>query len=124
MPRRPPTVCAHPGCGQLVQGGRCSRHRRIQKELRASSSQRGYGPEWRKYRRDYLRAAPWCVQCRREGRQTRALVVDHIQPVGGPLDPTFWDPRNHQALCPSCHSKKTAAEDGGFGNMKRGTAHG
>jgi len=56
--------------------------------------------------------------CRREQTLTPSTVVDHIQPVKGPEDPAFWDPRNHQALCRSCHSAKTAARDGGFGNEK------
>lgn len=30
----------------------------------------------------------------------------------------FWDRTNWQGLCKQCHSRKTAAEDGGFGNAK------
>ncbi|WP_144469068.1 HNH endonuclease signature motif containing protein, partial [Bacillus pumilus] len=28
----------------------------------------------------------------------------------------FWDSSNWQPLCASCHNRKTAKEDGGFGN--------
>ncbi|WP_304879789.1 HNH endonuclease [uncultured Parasutterella sp.] len=31
----------------------------------------------------------------------------------------FWDESNWQALCKRCHDRKTAAEDGGFGNTNR-----
>lgn len=40
--------------------------------------------------------------------------VDHIVAVNGPADPLFWDRKNHQGLCESCHSYKTATQDGGF----------
>lgn len=30
------------------------------------------------------------------------------------------DPTNLQGLCKSCHASKTAREDGGFGNPRRG----
>jgi 5-methylcytosine-specific restriction endonuclease McrA len=31
-------------------------------------------------------------------------------------------PKNHQTLCKSCHSFKTATEDGGFGCKRRGVS--
>ena len=34
--------------------------------------------------------------------------VDHIKAVDGPNDPLFWETLNHQALCHSCHSRKTS----------------
>ena len=44
------------------------------------------------------------------GRYVRATDVDHIVPHRG--DPAlFWDEENWQALCHSCHSKKTRNED-------------
>lgn len=119
MPKRPLTVCSHPGCHQLVKAGRCARHRRIAKNLRASSAERGYGPEWRRYRRDFLRRNPFCTTCQAHGRREKATVVDHIVPPAGPADPLFWDPSNHQALCATDHNRKTASQDGGFGNPKR-----
>lgn len=59
---------------------------------------------------------PLCIHCYAEGLLTPSEHVDHIDAVNGPDDPKFWDPDNHQALCYSCHSKKTVKEDGGFGN--------
>ena len=47
-----------------------------------------------------------------------AREVDHIEPHKGD-DTLFWDQDNWQPLCKPCHSRKTATEDGGFGNPKR-----
>ena len=67
--------------------------------------------EWRKLRRAKLREAPICEACLME----RSTQVDHITPHRG--DPAlFRDPGNLRALCHSCHSRKTAMRDGGFGN--------
>ena len=49
--------------------------------------------------------------CVRQGRVTPARDVDHVQRVLGANDPLFWDPANHQSLCASCHSTKTATEN-------------
>ncbi|WEG14915.1 HNH endonuclease [Pullulanibacillus sp. KACC 23026] len=57
--------------------------------------------------------------CLKDGRLEPSRHTDHIKPVSGPNDPLFWDPNNHQALCVSCHSTKTAKEDGGFGRRKK-----
>ena len=50
------------------------------------------------------------------GELVPATEVDHIVPKarGGP---DAWD--NLQALCKSCHSRKTAVEDGRWGNKHR-----
>jgi 5-methylcytosine-specific restriction protein A len=49
---------------------------------------------------------------------TEATDVDHIKPHKGDMT-LFWDRTNWQSLCGPCHSAKTAAEDGGFGNARR-----
>lgn len=82
---------------------------------RATSSQRGYNQRWRRARKRFLAEHPLCCQCLANGRSVVATDVDHIQAVAGPLDPLFWDSSNWQALCHGCHSRKTVAEDGGFG---------
>jgi 5-methylcytosine-specific restriction protein A len=43
--------------------------------------------------------------------------VDHIIPHGGDMR-LFWNRGNWAALCQSCHSRKTAKQDGGFGNPR------
>jgi len=59
-----------------------------------------------------------CAMCEAKGRLSKAECVDHINPVSGPDDPEFYNPKNHQSLCNSCHSEKTAKEDGALGNRK------
>ena len=44
-----------------------------------------------------------------------ATDVDHIVPHRGDAR-LLYDENNLQSLCKSCHSRKTATEDGGFGN--------
>ena len=82
-----------------------------QRDARQSSTQRGYGAEWRKVRAAHLRAQPNCVQC-----GDVAEHVDHILPLaqGG-----THAAANLQSLCQRCHSRKTARSDGGFGNARR-----
>lgn len=56
----------------------------------------------------YRCATPRCSQ--------RARHVDHIlaRAKGG----AALDPANLRSLCASCHSRKTARADGGFGNRQ------
>ena len=80
-----------------------------------TSAQRGYGYAWQKARAGHLANSPLCVMCERDGRVTLATVVDHSTPHRGDMK-LFWDSSNWQALSKECHDKKTAREDGGFGN--------
>lgn len=117
-------LCNYPGCKELVSQGEryCSKHKteanRYKDRNRVSSAKRGYGVAWRRARLAFLADHPLCEECRREGRLTPATVVDHITPHKGNRE-LFWDEKNWQALCKRCHDRKTAKEDGGFGN-KRG----
>jgi len=54
-----------------------------------------------------------------EGRMEPATETDHILPHNGDAE-MFWDRSNWQGLCHMHHSKKTAAEDGGYGNRRKG----
>ena len=80
-------------------------HEEKRPDTRPNAYRRGYGPRWAKYRKMYISQNPLCITCGRP-----ATDVDHITPVTGPEDPTFFLPSAHQALCHSCHSRKTAAE--------------
>ena len=123
MPPRPKSICRHPGCGRLIDStGYCERHQKADKERKAisdkrrqSSNERGYTFSWHKIRTLYLQANPLCAICEKKGHLTAATCVDHIIPHRGD-DALMWDESNFQSLCQSCHSRKTAKEDGGFGN--------
>lgn len=124
MPSVAAKPCRAPGCGVLVRdgGGYCQAHKRaVKKETesrRESSTKRGYGYKWQQAREKFLREHPLC-QCPdcQEGklRLRKADTVDHIIPHKGDYA-LFWDRSNWQAMTKDCHDKKTAREDGGFGN--------
>jgi 5-methylcytosine-specific restriction enzyme A len=75
-------------------------------ERRGSSVQRGYDRHWAKLRATMLAAEPLCRLCLLRGITTPATEVDHIVPHRG-NQTRFWDSANLQALCKSCHSRKT-----------------
>ena len=89
--------------------GRCAEHARAPRVFverpRPSAAGRGYDRKWRMTRARYLRANPTCVMCGDD-----ATDVDHIiaRARGGTDE---WE--NLEALCHSCHSRKTAMLDGG-----------
>ena len=58
---------------------------------------------WQRARRIFLRSNPHCRFCAAAGKTTPATVVDHIEAVRGDAR-RFWDQRNWQPLCRSCHS--------------------
>lgn len=79
-------------------------------EGRLSAAKRGYGHRWRKLRDMVLCRSPVCQTV---GCNKIATNVDHIIPK--PMGDDSMT--NLQALCHSCHSRKTATEDGAFGNV-------
>ena len=117
--------CSWPGCGTLTEGGRCDKHRHAAgKEydrLRGSAASRMYDRRWQAASKDFLRRHPLC-QCPECGegriRVTAATLVDHIRPHKGDVD-LFGKESNWQAMAKPCHDRKTATEDGGFGNDHR-----
>jgi 5-methylcytosine-specific restriction protein A len=111
-------------CGKLIDVNEklcpsCKKRRDLRiKEYdkqRGSSYERGYDSRWRKYRKQFLKQNPLCVECLNKNKYMPATVVDHIIPHKGDVK-LFWDTKNHQSLCKKCHDAKTAREDGGFGN--------
>ena len=93
----------------------------------------GYNARWERVRRAFIRVAVprgLCgarlpglpatghSQCATDGRVVAGEEVDHVVPHRG--DPhLLYDPTNLQWLCRRCHGRKTAVEDGGFGNPCR-----
>lgn len=120
-----PKPCTYPGCGVLVRDGtsRCQRHVHLARKQvdrdRGGSSKRLYDYRWQKARRQFLTEHPLCEcdECFGTGRVMASGVVDHKIPHKG--DPVlFWDQSNWCAMSKLCHDKKTASEDGGFGNRR------
>jgi 5-methylcytosine-specific restriction protein A len=101
MPTAPRSFCLFPRCPNRVPSGYCQQHER------PTSTARLYTYAWRQARLVFLRDHPLCVACMREGFVEPATDVDHIQPHRG-NDELFWNRESWQALCASCHSRKTA----------------
>ena len=115
MARGPMRPCTYPNCPNLVEAGRCPRHKYVeQREIdarRGTAASRGYTHTWHKARDQYLERNPWCSTCLGRGVRTEAEVVDHIKPHKGDMK-LFWDKLNWQPLCRRCHNRKTAIQDG------------
>jgi len=130
LPSAPRKPCRKSGCNKLTVGTYCGDHA-IQKQVeqkqerikydkeRGTSASRGYTSRWSRVAKLYRIENPWCVKCKAKGILKFNECVDHIEPVDGPDDPKFWDESNWQGLCISCHSEKTASEDGALGNKKK-----
>jgi 5-methylcytosine-specific restriction endonuclease McrA len=115
------------GCVRDVRVVRCQEFKQVPGDegicqpswigaIEVASDPRYSTTRWRNYRKWYLADHPLCEECLKYGRDEGATDIDHVVPVNGPDDPSFWDEENHTALCHACHSRKTAREDGGFGN--------
>ena len=113
MPSKPLRPCANRGCPNAgTVRGMCPEHA-IQREAqyeqgRGTAAQRGYDVKWRRIRAQFLKFHPYC-----ENHPLEASVdVDHrISKRDGGTDE--WS--NLAALCHSCHSKKTSAQDHRWG---------
>lgn len=120
----PKKFCAVKGCNKLIHPtesycDECKAKKSKEYDRqRGTSTERGYGYRWRRYRERFLKENPLCAECLKSNQLTSATVVDHIVPHKGNMV-LFWDPKNHQSLCKHCHDVKTAKEDGGFGNERR-----
>ena len=117
MPSKPKHICNHPGCNTLCNTTYCDAHAK-QRNIRDNRSSYHYlynTNKWIKLRQQILIDNPLCILCKIEHKWVLATVVDHITPHKG-NESLFYDVNNLQALCKICHDKKTAEEDGGFGN--------
>ena len=115
MPRKPLKPCRYPGCPELTEDRFCPKYmkeynRQYNREERPEYSRRLYKTaRWQRLRKRVLLEHPLCAGCERQGRVTKATVVDHIIPHKGNPE-LFWDESNLQALCKSCHDRKTTRE--------------
>jgi 5-methylcytosine-specific restriction protein A len=81
---------------------------------RLSACKRGYGRKWQAASAGFLARHPFCADIYKVHgiRVEMATLTDHIVPHKGDMV-LFWDRKNWQPLCASCHGIKTAKEDGG-----------
>lgn len=113
-------VCSVAGCPELVtgKGSLCPAHQKEKWDRyrtvveRPTAVERGYDAEWRRVRDAFIKENPLCVDCGRP-----ATEVDHIIAL---KDGGTHDNMNLASRCTSCHSRKTARVDGGFGNRRPG----
>jgi 5-methylcytosine-specific restriction protein A len=121
MPSRSPRPCKVTGCPNPASGKFCEEHASYSRTDRGSGKDRGWDIPWRRLRKIALARDHYiCVLCLRNenNRPKPARDVDHIIPVAkAPHLRLVLE--NLQSLCRSCHSKKTATEDGAFGNARR-----
>jgi len=99
-------ICA---CGYRVAGGTLCACQKRKQAARPTASQRGYGTDWQA-----LRAATPHTPCKGCSRPWKSgFHLDHklARNAGGTDDAS-----NLHWLCHSCHSRKTAKQDGGFGH--------
>jgi 5-methylcytosine-specific restriction enzyme A len=128
MPALAKRYCSQPGsrCSDFAtKDGRCTAHQRKDSDTRSHQAQawhKLYGARWQRYRLVFLADHPLCVECEGQGAIEPATVVDHITPHRGDVA-LFWDGANHQPMCTACHNRKTATEDGGFGNEGPAGSH-
>lgn len=113
MPARIPKACRKQGCRNTTtrSNGYCEEHQGLgwqRHQKGRTSSQRGYGTQWRKIRAVVLeRDSNLCCECLKQGRYVTATTVDHIIPKAhGGTD----NLSNLQSLCDKCHKAKTAKE--------------
>ena len=109
MPYRPAKPCCRRGCPRLTHGRFCEPHEQDEQRAynltRGTARERGYDGAWRRVRAQVLAEEPYC----RCGCGLPSTQVDHITPLrrGGSNERA-----NLQALAKSCHSRKTAMQDG------------
>jgi 5-methylcytosine-specific restriction enzyme A len=137
MPSAPLRACSR--CHVLVERGACPTCTNPEREAydhrRGTSTFRGYGSRWERWRAAAIRRyrlvlcgdrppqAPTTTdsRCRALGRVELGNQLDHITPISGPSDLRLFDAANVQYLCRQCHGAKSGRE-ARPGNRTRGAA--
>ena len=106
MPDAAPHFCVVPGCSTLTTRRKCPAHQVTAEHARPNYALRRWyrTPKWKALRLTILRDQGYgCAAC---GMVTPRLEVDHVTRHNG--NPTlFWKRENLQALCRTCHQRKT-----------------
>ena len=105
--------CVELGCPEYATTkSRCAAHAKA-RFYRGSSTDQGYGADWRKARTAFLAICDTCICdgdcCPPDGCYAPANTVDHIIPHKGDQG-LFWDRANWQPMTKTCHDRKTARE--------------
>jgi 5-methylcytosine-specific restriction protein A len=80
-------------------------HARPREPHTKSTTERGYGWDWRRFRINYLAEHPLCVDCL--PIVTPATELHHIEKIkDAPHKRLDWD--NIIPLCDACHNRRTA----------------
>lgn len=114
-------VCSVHGCGEIyptTEGSRCQRHAAEADRRRGNSSERGYSSRGHQaFRRAVLHENPVCIACHiRPSTDADHYPRDRRELVELGLNAN--DPQYGRALCHSCHSKATAANQPGGWNRR------
>ena len=109
-------LCKYPGCKTLTKERYCEKHKKqIQHEDHLARADRfkKYAKNWNLISKAIRNKEPFCRECLKNGKYTPSECVDHIDgnPKNNKTD-------NLQALCWSCHSRKTAIEKSGWAKRK------
>lgn len=123
MPYKPAKPCSYPDCPKLTYERYCPEHKKLMNaQYDTRFRDRGvaeffHSSEWKRKRQNYLIEHPFCVECWKKRKLTKASVVDHIIPIkqGG----TLLEDSNLQALRASCHGAKSIREGSRYGGQKR-----
>ncbi len=119
MPKKPLKPCSYPGCPELVENQYCDVHMKkrnneYNRYARDEFSKNFYNtPAWRLARKKQLDSNPFCFECLKKGKRSKATIVDHVVAIkqGGDR----FNPINLQSLCWSCHSRKSIKEGSRYG---------
>ena len=113
MPHAAPHPCNQYGCRAVLPRGTryCAQHQRAVYQAadreRGSSTERGYGRQWRKVRAAVLADEPLCRMCAEQGTTMAATEVDHVDG-----NSSNNDRANLRPLCKPCHSRRTLRDQG------------
>lgn len=77
---------------------------------------------WKRASAEYLVAHRWCVPCERAKARVRATVVHHKKPHRNVDLGLFWDRRNWEARCGTCHADAMGPEATGRPERYRGAS--
>jgi|SRR5581483_1078129 len=96
--------CAAQPCSELVEKGRCAKHRQELDADRGTTVQRGYDAAWKRIRAAKLARDPFC-EIRTNCDGAIATEVDHREPIAQRPDLRLeWS--NLQSSCKSCNAAK------------------